>query len=880
MTVNNHLSSLFRNGLVSTAWVDRLVMSRDASLYRIVPSEVVRPGSVDDITRLLKFCTENNRHITFRAGGTSLSGQAIGNDILVNIARGWDSIAIHDSGATISLGPGVTGGRANASLHRYGKKLGPDPASIDAAMIGGIIANNSSGMCCGTTDNSYNTIVALDFILANGTRVDTADPTADEKFRSSNPDLYNEILQLRDSVRLNTALSSRIRNKFSIKNTMGYSINAFLDEDLPTKIIAKLMIGSEGTLGFIVNATFRTIANAMDRWTLLEAFPSLDHACEAALQWTNDGAAAVELMDDSSLQSFASLQTTPEAYRWTTPGMSALLVEYHHDSPPVDRAWITDIGRQAEVWRLRKGLMPTIGASRTSGETMINEDVAVSPKRLAALIDDIKKTFAKHDYQRAIIFGHAKDGNIHFVVNQRFDSPDSIERYGRFMHDVADCVLGKHDGSLKAEHGTGRNMAPFLEQEWGTDAVNLMRRVKALLDPQNILNPGVLLNANPRVHLENIKEVPTIDFEVDRCIECGFCEHVCPTRDVTLTPRQRIILRREIALNSNAQIANELTKAETTRSIDSCVVDGYCALACPVGIDTGSMVKRLRAERTPTLLHNTAVFGANHYGLLSKAIGTGVGLLIKSPEQSQFSTSSEQQIHDHPSVGYLPSCPVRWTEHSQSSVQTIANQAGINLVTPSNYDDLCCGQPFESKGLTHARTHVVGRLSNELGEIRSECNSVLVTDTNTCAGSLLHELAASGWTILSAAHWLHDMVLPRVSHRPVPMSVAVHPGCGSAKLAEADLVLDVVKRLVTDAYIPSESTCCGMGGIHGLRYPEIPRSAIAPMKKTLSDNRVEYIITGNAFCAHGLTKHTSIPALTLVQFAARLLTAERSAPSI
>ena len=414
-------------------------MSRDASLYRIVPTEVVRAESVDDIARLFRFCNENHRHITFRAGGTSLSGQAVGSDIVVSIARGWDSIQVLDNGNGIVLGPGVTGGRANHVLRSYGKKLGPDPASMSAAMIGGIIANNSSGMCCGTKENAYQTLVALDVLLADGTRIDTANPDADAILKQQNPTLYQRVLELRDHVRSNHSLCAKIKHKYSIKNTMGYSLNAFLDEDLPSRIIARLMVGSEGTLGFIAKATFRTISDAKDKWTLMETFSTIEHACEAATGWTNSGAAAVELMDDASLASFASLKGTPDAYRNTKQGAAAVLVEFHSHAPTADLAWLTDPKEQAILWKLRKGLMPTIGAQRVSGETMINEDVAVPPNQLANLVLDIKNVFKKHEYSKAIIFGHAKDGNIHFVVNQRFDSALQLARYDRFMQDLGVC---------------------------------------------------------------------------------------------------------------------------------------------------------------------------------------------------------------------------------------------------------------------------------------------------------------------------------------------------------------------------------------------------------------------------------------------------------
>lgn len=846
-------------------------MSRDASLYRIVPSEVVRPENVQDMIRLLQFCSQHNRHVTFRAGGTSLSGQAIGSDILVSLARGWDSVSIHDKGASISLGPGVTGGHANAVLRPLGKKLGPDPASMNAAMIGGIVANNSSGMCCGTTENAYQTLTAIDVLLADGTRLDTADPDADEKLQATRPDLYQGILAIRDSVRNNYSLVERIRKKYSIKNTMGYSINAFLDEELPSQIIAKLMVGSEGTLGFIVNATFRTIADAKDKWTLFEVFPSLEKACDAAVNWSSNGAAAVELMDDASLTSFAALETTPEHYRITTPGAAALLVEYHNNQPTVDRRWTQAAKEQAILWHLRKGLMPTVGARRKSGETMINEDVAVSPHHLARLVSDVKQAFKKHGYEQAIIFGHAKDGNIHFVVNQRFDLEDEIKQYDRFMHDIAEIVVGQHHGSLKAEHGTGRNMAPFLEQEWGSDAVEIMRRVKQLLDPQSILNPGVLLNTDPKVHLQNIKPVPTVDAEVDRCIECGFCEHVCPTRDVTLTPRQRIVLQRELQLQTDPTVLNELKHAQRVQSINSCAVDGYCAVACPVSIDTGQLVKRLRSENHSTGMQRLATVAANRYGFVNQIASFGSRFILGRDQQTvgiELSGAHLPQLHHC----FLPSCPSRWKDSGMQAMHAIATAANLQLHIPEHAQQLCCGQPFESQGFTQAHDVMVDNITARLKPMQQRTDSILVTDTNTCASALTHHLSKDGWIVCSAESWIHQFVLPRLTINKLPVTVAVHPGCGSAKLAEQETVLSVIQNLADHAFIPPISSCCGMGGGHGLKHPEVPTSAIQPMMQSIGNEAIDVLVTGNSFCAYAIEKYGGVRTMTVTEFVAMAIT--------
>ena len=139
---------------------------------------------------------------------------------------------------------------------------------------------------------------------------------------------------------------------------------------------------------------------------------------------------------------------------------------------------------------------------------MIIEDVAFPIERLAEATLDLQKLLREHGYHEAIIFGHALDGNLHFVFTQDFGNAAEIERYRRFMDEMCAMVVEKYDGSLKAEHGTGRNIAPFVELEWGAQAVAAMRRIKALFDPQGLLNPGVILNADPLAHLKDLKPLP------------------------------------------------------------------------------------------------------------------------------------------------------------------------------------------------------------------------------------------------------------------------------------------------------------------------------------------------------------------------------------
>lgn len=858
---------------VRTSYVDRLAVAHDASLYRIVPEVVVRPATPQHVTSIFRWCAAHASAVTFRAGGTSLSGQALSHHVLADISRDWTSCEVLDNGARVRMQPGITGARVNAYLRPYGRKLGPDPASIIAAMIGGIVANNASGMCCGTAQNSYNTLDAMEYQLASGVRINTAQERADGILASLAPELHLEMRVLRDEVRRNPELVATIRRKYAIKNTMGYSLNALLDEEQPARIIARLLIGSEGTLGFIESVTLRTVPSARRSWTRIELYHTLEAAAEAVTFWRECGAAAIEIMDDASLRSVAHLPTTPVHLRHIADGSAALLVEFQDTEPPhVDgEPWAVTPGEQSQLWKVRKGLMPTVGSMRPTGTTMINEDIAVPPAFLVPLIRDVKTAFREFDYHDAVIFGHAKDGNIHFVLHQSFISEAETQRYDRFMRRIAEIVVDRYGGSLKAEHGTGRNMAPFVEQEWGKAATDVMRRLKRILDPKGILNPGVVLNEDPNVHLRHIKPVPELVDPVnqsirpkeDLCIECGFCEHICPTRAHTLTPRQRIVLQREIHLHQDQpDVVAEIEKAYRYDGVNSCATDGMCATVCPVGIDTGDMIKRMRKRSMSAVVEHIASLVARRMTLAHLSMRAVTGLWQRYGSYHAV----ERTRYSEPHVLYVQTCPSRWFGGRRDrgsldqTVLALAERAGLRLQTVSGTS--CCGQPFASKGLNTASHAAQEELLERITNIVRRRDMPVLVDASTCAAALVDACTSRGIRLLDQTSFA-ELVLERIPVRHRRTSVAAHPGCGTAKLGRTDAFLRVVERCVVSVHVPSDSGCCAMGGDRGILYPSIVRSANALARKELPAT-VRLGVSVNSLCEGALRNSVGIQYVSLL----------------
>ncbi len=637
---------------VSVARFDRVVAGVDASHFLLTPQAVVTARSAEQVSAAFRFAREHGRHVTLRSGGTSLSGQASGADLLLDTREAFRGIRVEAGGARVRVEPGATVRQVNARLLRHGRKLGPDPASEVAATIGGVVANNSSGMACGNVQNSYRTIRSLRFVLPSGTVVDTALPDADARLAADEPELYVGLARLRAELLADPSLVAEVERQYRGKNTMGYGLNSLLDFEAPVDMLAHLMVGSEGSLGFVAEVEFETIPIAPAVATALVVFGDLEAATRVLPVLVATGAATLELMDAASLR---VVQADPTA-QGIVDGLdivahAALLIEYQAaDDAALEillatardalaEAGVTafaptrDPAERAHLWHVRKGLYAAIAGARPSGTTALLEDIAVPVQQLAGACRDLQALFAAHGYDDAVIFGHAKDGNIHFLITEDFTAPEAIERQRAFTLDLVDLVLDA-GGTLKAEHGTGRIMAPFVERQFGSRLYGMMREIKRLCDPAGILNPGVLLSDDPEAHLANVKLTPEVESEVDRCVECGYCEPVCPSRDLTLTPRQRIAVRRARASARQAGddvLDAELAAAESYDSVQTCAVDGMCQTACPVLINTGDLVRRLREQDAAGPVKAGGRAAAAGWGAVSRGAATALSVAKALP---------------------------------------------------------------------------------------------------------------------------------------------------------------------------------------------------------------------------------------------------------
>jgi D-lactate dehydrogenase len=915
--------------------IDLVRYASDASPYRLLPKVVVMPRDVTDIADILAYCRQKGRHATFRAAGTSLNGQSQSDDILIDVRRNWSGFSVEDCGGRLRSRPGTILGHANSVLRKNGRRLGPDPASAHAATIGGVIANNAGGMRCTLKRDAYHTVVAMTFVLPSGTIINTEEQDAETRFAQAEPALALGLMELRGQLVADEELAKRVRQKFTIRNTHGYRLSALLDGTTPLQIFRRLLVGSEGTLAFIAEAVIETLPMPELTTVAWLPFPSIDAAVAQVPKLVAMGAEAVELMMAPALTAAAeAFPGTPTYWKKLDPKGAALLVEFGAK----DEDELTRKGRQ--VTEALQGV-ELASTNRVHHDGRSCRARLACPRRPARYCREIAPRRIHGDHGGRLLSagtacrGRARSsgaigkarlptkrrrsccaGNLHFTLIAKLDQEEGKARYSAFMKELVELVVKKHDGSLKAEHGTGINMAPFIVDEWGEKAAEMMWRIKSLADPKGILAPDVILTRNSDVHLRSLKSIPVIENVTNstQCIECGFCEPVCPSRNVTMTPRQRIALRREMARQpGNSPLLTRLQDQYEYDGIQTCAGDGSCSIPCPIGINTGALIKQLRQREHSSRAEEIALAIARNWvsvekvarislaatELASKAAGVGLVQAVASVARSVVSndlmpavpgpmplpapSSLPKTVKEGAAAVYFPACINRifGRDPTQSpraaslpeTLVALSARAGKPLWIPPDVTGLCCATPWSSKGYQKGHDYMATAIVDALWRWSDRGLLPIVIDAASCTLGLVEAVSRpldderqavhNNLKIVDSVTWCRDLV-PRLNITRKLTRVVVHPTCSMNHLGISAQLREIATSLAVEAEVPVGDTCCGTAGDRGLLHPELVVSATRDTKAVLDDKPADAYLSANRTCEMGLLHATGRPYQSFV----------------
>ena len=902
---------------VYTDHLRRYAYGVDASCYSYLPKVVVKAEDEREVRRLIRLCQQCGTPFTFRAAGSSLSGQCSSEDVLIVCNDGFKKMEVIDDGKALKCECGVIGSDANDLLKPYNRKIGPDPATLATALVGGILNNNSSGMCCGTAQNSYKTIRSIRVVLLDGTVLDTSDKKSIEQCLREKPQMVEDILQLRKEILADEELTHLIHHKYKIKNTTGYGLNSLVDFEDIIDIINHLFIGSEGTLGFVSEIVYNTVEDVPHKGCGLMFFSTLNDASLAVVALANMGrekVVAAEMMDYQSLKAVQTLENVPDFVREVPEGTSAILFQtesYSKDTVDENLAFIKEQLKDIPTaipslysqdpkeydswWAIRKGILPIVGGQRRKGTTVITEDVCFQIEDFTKGIEMLTELFHKYDFvDGGVIFGHALSGNVHFNITPDFSDPKDTKNFGDLVKEMSERVSG-FGGSLKAEHGTGRMVAPFVEMEWGKKAYEINRRIKAIFDPERILNPDVMITDDPDVYKKNLKAQCVIDDAFTICMECGFCEKHCPSRNLTLTPRQRIALLREtkrLENEGNFTLASELRKGYEYFGVDTCAACSMCKGLCPLSIDTAQIALSMRRIDPPapelakkiydnfsTTLQmcraGVSLEGIAGSIITQKAISkiteglhgvTGVTPYVPktTPKANRYKLKNRIKPTNFEKVVYFSTCANRAFKPNQGYdddrslqqvVESLCNKAHIDIIYPKHIENLCCGLSFENYDDVHERA--VKDLHDALMKASQNGKYPIVIDHSACFNHAFKHMP--DLEINDISEFLCKYVVPHLDIEKCDERVIVHKQCKIKSLNKSQYIEDLA-RLCTDHVFNIKSFACdGFAGQKGFFTPELNKSATKDLAGEIAEYGATLGVSSSSTCEIGLGENGGIP---------------------
>lgn len=888
----------------------------DASCYSLVPKLVCLLQSENEIIKAFRLSRKYNTPLCFRAAGTSLSGQSSCDTVLVLLDFSFNNIKISKNAETILLDAGVIGSNANLALKEFSKKIGPDPATIAAAQIAGIVNNNSSGMCCGVKQNSYNTIKSIRVILADGFILDTSDEKSIKDFKNTHSKMIEEILALRAEILQDKALQELIRKKYKIKNTTGYSINSLLDFDDVIDIITHLFVGSEGTLGFVSKVELECVDDSPYKACALLFYEDILKAVEVVkvLASLDDIITSAEIMDYSCLKTASKFKGVPEFLKKIKKDTACILIQTESDdektlekhikkikdtitpyptSMPLE--FSSDEAVYSAWWKIRKGLLPIAASARKKGASVITEDICFEIDDLGKGILELQKLFKKYSFDKnAILFGHALAGNMHFIITPNLNDKKEFQNFSILVDEMSKMVAS-FGGSIKAEHGTGRMIAPFVELEWGKKAYKINKKIKEIFDEKRLINPDVIISDDKEIYKKNIKEVTEIEQEyLEACMECGFCEKYCPSHKFTLSPRQRIAIQREIKRleklfdNESRKNLKNLKSGLKYFSQESCAACSMCEELCPINIDTALLALEERKNQSQ-ISQKIAQYAYKNFNtsLDIAKFSLKTSSLFSLDKLSNFSINTRKIVKFSPVTRkYMPSANTYKFKNQKSSLnkevvyftscinrafapsklandkrslqevfESLCKKAKVSVIYLKNIKNMCCGKAFEN--FSDIKEANLEKNKKILKKISKDGTIPIVIDHGACSARLIKDLKDE-FKIYDLSTYLLKEILPEIDIKALDEDIALYTMCASKKLGIDNDMRELAKKCTNKRVLEHDMACCGFAGYKGFFIPELNINATKAFAKFYDDKDIKFAFSNSSTCEIGLSDATNI----------------------
>lgn len=585
----------------------RALYSSDASLYRVVPEAVATPTTTDELATLVRAALRRRLPVTMRGAGTSCAGNAVGPGLVIDTSKHLDAILDLDPGTALAVvEPGVVQARLSAAGAAHGLRFGPDPSTADRCTIGGMIGNNACGPRALGYGRTADNVVALDVIAGTGEQL-SLDTRTDHR-ASASPILRGLWRLVQDNLGV-------IRTEFGRfpRQVSGYSLEHLLPEN--GFAVARFLVGSEGTLGVVTRATLRLTRDLPFRCLVVLGFPTMADGADTITTVLAAGPVACEGLDARIIdtvrarQGAAAVPELPRGAAWLFVELAdadrAAVAERARalvaSVPCLGSAILDEPGEAARWWRIRADGAGYAAVALDRPAHAGWEDAAVPPARLGAYLRDFEALLAAHGLH-GLPYGHFGDGCVHCRIDFPLDAPDGAARYRAFVLEAAQ-VAARHGGSMSGEHGDGRARSELLPAMYSPAALALFAKVKALFDPDNLLNPGVLVDPRPvdaDLRLVATRGFAEPDFaaEAHRCTGVGRC--VVTSGPGTMCPSYRATGQEKDSTRGRARVLQELVNGsliggwdspEVVEALDLCLACKACSRECPTGVD----VARLKA---------------------------------------------------------------------------------------------------------------------------------------------------------------------------------------------------------------------------------------------------------------------------------------------